>query len=177
MSKSLTYWISRSTDSALSRSSRLCSSSPWSSSSSMSSSALLRSRYLQFTKYKGQLAPTVALEPPPLSLIMSLSQCPSPPQVAVANPILHPQHPIYLCRSYHDLSGSLSYSRLAVQYQFSLRDRDSYCHEFNMDMFSQPHPSSARFPDMHLWTSKIAGPIRRVQISHFINTFISEQFW
>lgn len=88
--------------------------------------------------------------PPPLSLSMSLSQCPSPPQVAVANPILHPQHPIYLCRSYHDLSGSLSYSRLAVQYQFSLRDRDSYCHEFNMDMFSQPHPSSARFPDMHL---------------------------
>lgn len=46
ISRSLTYWISLSTDSALSRSSRLCPSRPCSCSSRQSSSALLRWRYL-----------------------------------------------------------------------------------------------------------------------------------
>ena len=46
ISRSLTYWISRSTDSALSLSSRFWPSSPWSSSSRESSSARFRSLYL-----------------------------------------------------------------------------------------------------------------------------------
>ena len=47
ISRSFTYWISRSTDSALSRSSRFRPSRPCSCSSSVSSSARFRCRYLQ----------------------------------------------------------------------------------------------------------------------------------